>query len=325
MKRILRRFFGLLLLMVLCASCAVCSGTETVYETVSEWKKLYSLTGKGYLVDMYDTYYMPDKVTTQAESFNKVLSAYSDVETYVYLVSSSRCIDFDHMDQEPMLYTLILDSYPDSTVERLQIDDIDTYCDYFFSTDQHWRYKGSYQGYTDIIRMLLGKDEPLLVPLETVEFDVKFNGALNKTISRKNSEEKFVAYRFEYPKMDIKINGKRKKTYGKQDTYFAGKYNRKDIYTNHYSEFYGGDEGLIEFDTGNAEKPNVIIFSNSFSNAVDMLIASHFHHTYFIDMRHYSEDMKSKLDLTKAIKEWDIQKVMLLGDGSFFSWGTTYR
>lgn len=315
----------LLGILILCCLLSAATAEGTLYQTVSEKKQLYSLGDTGYLIDSWEAFYKPEAVITQAESFNKVLSAYPNVETYVYMVTSSRTMDFDHMEEEPKVFTLIRDNYPNSTVDRLKIDSIETYCDYFFTTDQHWRFKGSYQGYKDIIRMLLGEDEPLLEPVETVEFDTKFNGALNKKISRKTSQEKFVAYRFEFPEMQIKINGKRKKTYGKQDTYFQGKYNKKDAFTNHYSEFYGGDEGLIEFDTGNEDKPNIIIFSNSFSNAVNMLIASHFHHTYVIDMRHYGDDMKSKLNLTKSISNWDVQKVMLLGDGSFFSWGTTYR
>ena len=56
-----------------------------------------------------------------------------------------------------------------------------------------------------------------------------------------------------------------------------------------------------------------------------MLVASHFNHTYFIDMRHYKDDMGEKLDLTASIKKWKISKVMLLGDPYFFKWGTTYR
>lgn len=326
MKKQLRMLTALLLSILLVPEGIFAASAEsTVYKTVSEKKKIYSLADTDYLIEPERIYYKPDAVITQAKSFNKVLSAFPKVETYVYLATSCRTIDFDHMDQETKVFSLIREHYPDSTVGCLEVNDISDYCEYFYKTDHHWNYKGSYQGYKDIIRMLLGEDEPLMEPVETVTFDVRFNGSLNKNISRKNSDEKFTVYRFEYPEMEIRINGKRKKTYGKQDAYFNGKYNKKDAYTNHYSEFYGGDEGLIEFDTGNEDKPNLILFSNSFSNAVNMLIASHFNHTYVIDMRHYKDDMGSKLNLTRSIREWDIQKVMLMGDGYFFSWGTTYR
>lgn len=326
MKRIVRCLFSVLTALILLFEIASAGAEETtVYKTVSEAKKVYSISEAEYLVEKPGPYFVKDAVITQAKSFNKVLSAFPKVETYVYLVTSSRTMDFDHMDEEPKTFTLIRENYPDSKVGRLMIGDIDTYCRYFYKTDHHWNFKGSYEGYKDIIRMLLGEDEPLMEPLETVEFDVRYNGSLNKNISRRNSDEKFTVYRFEYPGMQITINGKRKKAYGKQDAYFAGKYNKKDAFTNHYSEFYGGDEGLIEFDTGDESKPNLILFSNSFSNAINMLIASHFHHTYVIDMRHYKDDMGSKLDLTKSIRNWDVQKVMLMGDGYFFKWGTTYR
>ena len=56
-----------------------------------------------------------------------------------------------------------------------------------------------------------------------------------------------------------------------------------------------------------------------------MLIASHFNHTYFLDLRHYYEDMGEKFNLTRSVKAWNVTKVMLLGDGAFFSLGTPYR
>lgn len=316
----------ILLLILLTQGCSL--GEEessSVYRVVSEKHKIYGLADTGWLIEHWTQKYIPDNTIKQAKSFNKVMSAFrNSVKTYVYLINSSRTMNLDDITGDPPVWTLIQENYPDSTIDSLKIDSLETYQQYFYKTDHHWNYYASYLGYKQIIRMLLGEDEPLLEPVETVEFPVMFNGSYNKRLNRTDSDQPFTVYRFDYPEMTVRINGK-KKAYGRQSAYFEGKINKKQKLTNHYAEFYGGDEGLVEFCTDQPEKENIIIFCNSFSNAVKMLIASHFNHTYFMDLRHYQDDMGEKCNLTKSIKSWKVTKVMLLGDGAFFSLGTTYR
>ena len=319
-----RRIAVILALLLLVQGAALGEGEDTVYHLVRKQPKLYDLAGTGWLIENWKDYFLPDKAITQAKSFNKVTGAFKNLDTYVYLVESSRSMDMDHMEADSELWKVIQENYPNSTIGHLKISSVEDYCRYFYKTDHHWNYRGSYQGYTEIIRMMLGEDEPLLEPLETVEFNVMFNGSFNKQMKKKNSDEPFTVYRFDFPDMTVKINGKTKKSYGRWSTYFDGKMN-KQPFTNHYEGFYGGDEGLVEFCTGDESKENVIVFGNSFSNAIVMLLASHFNHSYFIDMRHYGEDMGQKLNLTASIKKWKVTKILLIGDPYFFKWGTTYR
>lgn len=322
----LKRLLAALLLCLLLVQTAGAEEQESVYHLVSERRKIYEIAGTGWLIQHWTEKYIPENTVKQAESFNAVMSAFDDVKTYVYLINSSRTMDLDHLDSDPPVWTIIKENYPNSTLGSFQIDSIEDYQKYFYKTDHHWNYLASYLGYTQIIHMLLGEDEPVLEPLETVEFPVMFNGSYHNknNLNRQTSDQPFTVYRFDYPEMTIRINGKKKKAYGRQEDYFAGKYSKKKL-TNHYEAFYGGDEGLVEFCTDQPDKENIIIFCNSFSNAVKMLIASHFNHTYFLDLRHYYEDMGEKFNLTRSVKAWNVTKVMLLGDGAFFSLGTPYR
>ena len=315
---------GMLALLLMVQGTAFGEESNTVYHVVSKNLRLYDLNGTGWLIEPWKIYFKRDAAITQANSFNKVTGAFKKLDTYVYLVESSRSMNMDEMEEDSALWTLIQEYYPNSGIGHLKINSVESYCSYFYKTDHHWNYKGSYEGYKAIISMMLGEDEPLLEPEETVEFNVKFNGSYNKLLKRKNCDEFFTVYRFHYPSMTVKINGKVRKAYGMQDSYFAGRIN-KQPFTNHYEAFYGGDEGLVEFCTDDESKENVIVFGNSFSNSVARLMASHFNHSYFIDMRHYKDDMGQKLDLTASIKKWKISKILLMGDPYFFKWGTTYR
>ena len=168
--------------------------------------------------------------------------------------------------------------------------------------------------------MLLGEEEPLLQPAETVEFPFVFNGSYYKWAGMTDSDELFTVYRFEYPEMKIWINQKRRKAYGRAQQYFDGEINGQYPFTNHYGEFYGGDNGLIVFSTERPEKENILILSNSFSNAVDMLIASHFNNTIVVDPRMYEDQIGKDLPLEQLARSYGITKILLLGDPDFFGW-----
>ena len=47
--------------------------------------------------------------------------------------------------------------------DHLKYRTFEQFCDYFYSTDHHWNHRGSYQGYVDIVHMLLGEEEEILI------------------------------------------------------------------------------------------------------------------------------------------------------------------
>ena len=282
------------------------------------------INGMVYLLSDPIYYYDPEAVKEQARSFNKSLEDYPEVERFVYLLNSSRTTDMAHIAEEPRIYSVIQKAFSGSRTDYLSMSSAEDYARYFYSTDHHWKYEGSYTGYCQMIRMMLGEEEPLLEPVETVEFPFVFNGSMNESLKRADSKEKFTVYRFEYPPMKVEINGKPKAAYGHQKEYFEGKYS-KMVFASHYSFFYGGEEGLIHFMTEKPEGKNLLVFSNSQSNAVDMLLASHYANTWIVDPRHYEADNGKAFSLSKAVKEWDIDQVLILGDGHYFKQPYHYR
>lgn len=56
-----------------------------------------------------------------------------------------------------------------------------------------------------------------------------------------------------------------------------------------YSVYMGGDIGLTEIDTGREELPSILIYGDSFTNAVECIAYCSFDKMYSIDQRHYTE------------------------------------
>ena len=282
------------------------------------------ISGKKYLIEDPAKFYAPDKIAYQAETLYASLANHPTVRTYVYLVNSSRTVNvLEDVSAEPKIYQDIRSFFSNSVTDFLRITSLEEYGQYFYTTDHHWNYQGSYVGYCQIVHMLLGDDEPVIKPEKSVSFPVTFNGSLNKNIHKNDSTEYFSVYRFSYPEMKIEINGKPRDKYGNQEAYFDGRYS-KAAYANHYNSFYGGEEGLIHVETNRTDHGNLVVFSNSQSDAINLLLASHFHHTYIVDLRHYMGGT-GHCHFSNMVEKWHPDQVLILGDGLYFKLDYGYQ
>lgn len=282
-----------------------------------------TINGVKYMLSDVESFTDISMIEKQAQNLYKALSGFPKVKSYVYLVNSSRTVDLKKdVTAVPGIYPAIQKYFSKSTTEYLHLDSLEQYADFYYASDHHWNYRGSYTGYCDIIRMLFGKKEPVLEPKETVTFPVKFNGSMNSR-GGDSSGDQFVVYRFDYPKMKIEVNGVRQASYGNQETYFAGKIMKQQKF-NHYSKFYGGDYGLIHFETDRTDRGSLVLFSNSFSNAINLLLASHFHHLWVIDFRYFLPEQNKAFHLSDILAQKDV-KVLILGDGQYFTQNKPYQ
>lgn len=236
-----------------------------------------------------------------------------NIDTYYYYIPNSYAIDFSKntpvIDIEQELKKNFKNPY---TYSSLKINNFSDFKSYFFKTDHHWNYKGSYQGYKDIISMV-SKDEPIK-PIDEVTFKcTNFYGTISAITSVRDFKEEFSVYKFKLPDYSKFIHS----SYS-----FYGINDKNDKYTNdicypfwyHYYEYYGEDFSLIIYDFHNEEKENVLIVSNSFIKSNRDLIASHFNKTYVINFNNYVEDYGKEFDIRMFVEDNDIDKVIFVYD-----------
>lgn len=281
--------------------------------------------GKYLTYSTYNISTIAAELDKNVEIINKEIEDLPELDFYVYYIERDVDINFETNEKQGCFeYLKDCLNLPDNHMIRFEIDNFDEYSKYFYRTDHHWSYQGSYKGYSEIIKLLGITDEPIK-PIEEVTLPYSFIGSKSRNIGYTGSEhsiftddsfsfeEVFTAYRFDYPNMDISIDGEPADDYGNQDDYFAG-----TPETISYGAFYGADLGEIIFDTHNPDKENLLIIGDSYDNAILKLVASHFNRTYSIDTRYYSPSNGDKFNLSEYIKGKDISKVLLLGSVSFF-------
>lgn len=248
-----------------------------------------------------------EKINTIARSYQ---NHFKGIDSYFYLVNTSKSTDFNTVNEnENEFLTYIKKAFSNFKCDGLKISSYNQYKDYFYETDHHWNYKGSYQGYKDIINLLLPGEE-IIKPTETKTFDTYYYGSNARTTSIFTNKEKFTVYNFDIPKNTVYINGS-KSTYGNKDMYYENRYSKEKGY-NHYAAFYGSDYAEVIFDFNQPKKENLLVIAPSYSNAINELLASHFNKTYYIDLRHYEAKYGEPFNPEEYCKKNNIDKFLLL-------------
>ncbi len=270
---------------------------------------LYKYNCEDYIVNKSAIY----KEYKEEKWFKDTSEVYSylnnNFDMYYYFVTTSANFDFTNnkmgIDVPSLINKYWMGNY---SLDYLKINSYNDFKKYFYKTDHHWNYEGSYRGYTDIAKMMNKTD--ILIPIDEIKFNFNFYGTRSRVLSLYNIEESFTVYKYNLPNYKSYINGVEKK-YGYEEDYFNGNYNT-DKLEKHYHKFYGYDRGETILDAINEETENLLILSNSYSHPVNKLLASHFDKTYIIDLRHYEDENNKKFDIIQYTKEHNINKVLIL-------------
>ena len=279
---------------------------------------LYSSSYNRYANDY--THYDSSKANLFIIKFNKAINALNPhVPAYLYFVESSRSHPMQAVFPENSdFYSNLCSRLHVNQYDHLKFSTFRQFCEYFYSTDHHWNHRGAYQGYMDIIRMIFGDREEIQAPEEEVVLPVLFNGSFAKSHKNPCSTEYFALYRFsDLQPYTSYINGRQRK-YDRIQAYLNGRYS-KDIYANHYQSCYGGNYASVVMETGQNDKPNLLLLTNSIGAGVKYLLARHFNRIVSIDLRYYKKQFSHTFSLQEAVKEYRIDMILILGENVFFS------
>ena len=256
---------------------------------------------------------MTEALNQKATNYNQYINNYNKLDFYIYFIEKDTDINFE-TNEKVRAYEYLRERIhlADNHIASFSVNSYEEFTQNFYRTDHHWKYTGSYLGYSQIMNMF-GYDD-LMVPVDEVCIDKRFSGSKALLSGADSFYEDFIAYRFEYPEMDIWISGQKVADYGYQNEFFQG----DAPYTIRYGSFYGGDDAEIIFDNHRPERENILVIGESYDNAILKLIASHFNRTYSIDLRHYSTTMGHDFAFSDYVAKNNITKILLIGNIDYF-------
>lgn len=266
-----------------------------------------------YLINNILTY-DEDKMNLAAArgfNLNEFDLKYPNIKTYVYMptrIEEILEIPSDNVENCGGEYRnqFVINLNENITVGYLKLDSINQHTEYYYKSDFHWNHKGAYQGYTDIINMIRNDydiDEPRNIK-EEVNYPYEFHGNISSEIGMLGSTDTI---------SDYILNG-----IGSFIRYADGKESYLDKVRENYSlngnnsmhsdyDIYFGDNNSERiYDFNQQDKPNVLVFCDSYFNVIQEWFSSHFNKTIIIDLR-----ANKDFDMDKYIEKYDIDIVLV--------------
>lgn len=190
--------------------------------------------------------------------------------------------------------------YPDDNIDKIMpiIDQLEVPHDYFkinsisdvvknyLRTDHHWNSIGSYKGYRELIKLVCGDDEKIYSPVDRYCFnDFPFYGTLSRetAFSVDVTPDILCKLVFKLPPYQLTVDGDPRDEYGNLSYYISGDASREKGY-DHYNFLFQKRAAEIKFDTGRSDLKDILVISDSMSNPIRELIASHFNKSYFVSL-----------------------------------------
>ncbi len=247
-------------------------------------------------------------------NYNAIFAAAPETEFYVYYAEKDT--DIDLLTGEISGISDYLRDNLDLPADHfgcLQMRSFEDIRGAYYRTDHHWSYLGSRRGYREVLALVTPEETPM-TPAETLLVG-PFSGSKAKGDHFGAFREDFYADRYDYPEMEICINGAPASDYGAQEIYFSG----TATDTLSYSTFYGKDYGYVSFRVpANAGKGDLLIIGDSFDNALLKRLSSHFENTWSVDLRYYEVQMGRPFRLGEFLEAHPGAKVLLCGNLDFF-------
>lgn len=173
----------------------------------------------------------------------------------------------------------------------------------YYKTDHHWTSDGAYYAYTELMKHFgiepLGLDE-----LNRVTLDEDFLGTVIAKLNIETTPDIMVKYE---PKASQSISVSYNLGAKITDTlYDESKLETRDK----YAYFLGGNDALVEIETGADTGRTLMLAKDSYANCMIPLLAAHFDKLYVVDLRYFNTGVASYIesqgDVTDALVLYNI-------------------
>ena len=159
--------------------------------------------------------------------------------------------------------------------------------EYYSAVDHHYNYYGAYAAYRAILDKLAadGYDLPVLTEedVEFVELPNPYIGSRNRKLYNLWENEDKAIILSETPVPFTRTDNGQPST---KPLYVTPSL---DYMPTTYNLYMGGDFAETVLETNRPELPDVLIFGDSFTNALETLLYTAFDETRILDLRHYKE------------------------------------
>jgi len=258
-----------------------------------------------------------ESIDKRIENLNQLMVENPNVNFYAYYIDQIKDSPLNMLsayyplaDNEQALQYFEAHKPTHLIFAKQMLTSFDDYLKYFYHTDHHWNELGSWNGYLGVYNMI-APYYPDISPRLTLKRDVTVPGANFCGSLARSSLYPCTPDPFRYPDVDLPnyktvIDGK-PQVLGTQEEFRSGIF-PKEPYAELRAAYWGGSFGIVQYRFNIKTTRNTMIIGDSYSNSMDVFIASHFRNTYSLDLRYMG-----KYSINKLISQYKITDVIILG------------
>ncbi len=195
-------------------------------------------------------------------------------------------------------------------VSVLPIDQFSDHLKYYYATDHHLSLEGLGESYL-LLHQMLAQNYPQITAPLLLDKKITFDKALMLgSLARKSlfpiKGDLFQAYDLDLPPYIVFLEGGIYPLQQKQED-LINHYSTKP-FQEYYGQFFDLQNSIYQFQFTNESDRNLLIIGSSFVRGVVPMIASHYHNTYYIDLR------QNTLNLGEFLRDYPVDDVVVFGD-----------
>jgi hypothetical protein len=183
----------------------------------------------------------------------------------------------------------------------------------YFYSDHHWKAKAAFYAYQDIIGQMAQQTPDIGSPMQIKDFTWKESGRQFYGSDARKTTKSYVKHSdtitvaqpaFKEKPLDVCYRGK-----CGQGLYKNSFLNDKELYTNRYAAYMGGDHPEIVIKNPNKPEtaPKLLIIKDSYANPTIQFFSRHFKETRVLDLRHFDN-----MTVPQYIKKHGIDHIIIL-------------
>ncbi len=246
-------------------------------------------------------------------NYKDIASRYPDLNIYIYYLETLPYSQYHPLNayfsnaDQGQGFEYFQSNLPEKiNLDFMPLDNVEGHLKNYYRTDHHWNVNGilgAYKGIYDLISNDKTDFPRKLSSTTLIPFpDIEFLGSYARKTLYPLKGDDFIGYEAEFPICVIKDQGV-PGDYDFRDEYAAGNY-PTTAYTDHYGTYFGSQKGLLEYICETQTDRNILIIGDSYTRPLVALIASHYHHTFFVDLRQNTDFTMSDFTQNHTIDDF---------------------
>jgi hypothetical protein len=277
--------------------------------------EIYIMLSKGALIvppGVFDEITV-EKIDERLKNYQELAFGYPEINFYIYYLDTLPVSQYHPLNEffSKADRGQSFNYFRSELTDRIELgymplNGVNDHLRHYYRTDHHANTAGileAYQGIYNLLSSNYMNIPPRLEPSSLVNFpDIAFLGTLARRTLYPIPGDEFVGFQADFPSCTVSDQGI-VGDYDSRDEYLQGIY-PKEPYVDHYGKYFGTQQGLLEYHCETQSDRNILIVGDSYARPLVKLIANHYKHTYYVDLRQNTDFSLSEFTSSHNIDDF---------------------